>query len=233
VDVWVVDLQDPDWDVDAAVARLSPVERERADRGTPEVRRRRVLLRSALREVVGGLLHVPPEAVPIGSVDGRPVIGGSRQGRRLQVGCSASGGLGLVGVVRGVPIGVDVQRVGEEDVASAVAEGWLSREEADQIEQLPPGDHPRALTRAWVHKEAVLKARGVGLRSDPVALVTPLADQGRIDRWALAPVPVPDGWVASVATGPDLLRRRPPRTVLHRLQPPGGGSPDGGIHPDG
>jgi len=233
VHVWVVDFGDPRWDVDAAVARLSPAERERADRGAPPVRFRRVLLRSALRQVLGGLLDVPPAAVPISSVDGRPVVGGTRRDRRLQVSCSASGSIGLVGVAAGTAIGVDVEQVGDEDVADALAEGWLSPAESLLVERLAPGDRARALTRAWVHKEAVLKAQGVGLRADPGALVTPIADRGRVGRWFLAPVPVTGGAVASVAAARSLLHGRPPRVVSHRLSPGGDGHPGGGVRPDG
>jgi len=162
---------------------------------------------------------VAPSAVLIRSVGGRPVVEGTRRQRRLQVSASAGGAVGLVGVAWAVPIGVDVQQVGDEDVGSAVAEGWLAAEERAQVERLPPGDRARALTRAWVQKEAVLKARGVGLVADPGALLTPGADRGRIGRWSLAPVPVPDGAVASVAVGLPFLRR--PRVVLHRALPQG------------
>jgi 4'-phosphopantetheinyl transferase len=216
VGVWALDLDDPGWDVDRAAVPLSGTERARAERGTSAVRRRRILVRSALRQVLGELLDLAPADVPIDVDGGRPVVAGPRRHRRVQVSCSASAGVALVGVAVGIPIGIDVQRIGNEDLADAVAEGWLAAAERTAVEELPPEEHAGALTRAWVQKEAVLKGRGVGLQGDPGQVVTPGADRGRSGGWSLVPVPVTEGYVASLA----VARNRPPRMVLHELVPP-------------
>jgi 4'-phosphopantetheinyl transferase len=49
----------------------------------------------------------------------------------------------------------------------------------------------------------VLKARGTGLLGDPCAIVTPVGrPAGVIAGWAVDDLPVPRGWVASLAVGP-------------------------------
>jgi 4'-phosphopantetheinyl transferase len=50
-----------------------------------------------------------------------------------------------------------------------------------------------------VHKEAVLKGLGLGLRQHPATVPTPVADAGQVGQWWVAPVPVAAGHVAAVA----------------------------------
>jgi 4'-phosphopantetheinyl transferase len=200
-----IDLSDPGWDVAAEAACLNDDERARADRGAPAVRRRRVLVRAGLRRVLGGLLGTAPADVPLHGDRGRPVLPGDG----LRFSCSASGDLALVAVTRDCAVGVDVQRHRDEDVRDAAEEGWLSAVELARLARLADEDRPTAVTRAWTHKEAVLKARGTGIRRVPVDLVTPVAEHGRVGGLHLSPVPVPAGYVAALAAGvavdPDLL----------------------------
>ena len=217
--VWRLDLGDPGWDVDAEARLLSPDEQVGADRAVPAVRRRRVLVRAGLRHVLGGLLGLRPEAVPIIRSGGRPVVVGSRRQRRYRVSCSASGGLAVLGVAVGMPIGVDVEEIGDETVSEAVAEGWLSAPERAAIERLPRPEQRRALTRAWVHKEAVVKARGVGLRADLARTATPMAGSGRTGPWTVQSISVPEGHLAAVALGGRSPGRAPAPPALHQLTP--------------
>jgi 4'-phosphopantetheinyl transferase len=56
-----------------------------------------------------------------------------------------------------------------------------------------------AMTRAWTQKEAVLKARGSGL-GDLADVATAIGrPDGVVSGWTLQDVPVPAGWVASLA----------------------------------
>jgi 4'-phosphopantetheinyl transferase len=81
-------------------------------------------------------------------------------------------------------------------------ERWLSRTEQLALTGLRPEDRPVAVTRAWTQKEAVLKARGTGLRDDPAAAVTVIGrPEGTVAGWEISDVPVPEGWVASLAVG--------------------------------
>lgn len=217
--VWRIDLGDLRWDVDAEAGRLIQAERDRAERAAPAVRRRRVLVRAGLRQVLSGILDLPPAVVPIELDGDRPFVGGSRRQRRLQVSCSASGSVALIGVAEGIPIGIDVEQIGHETVPMAVGEGWLSAREQELIERLPVAAQPGALTRAWVHKEAVVKGRGVGLRADLTRTVTPVADHGRIGSWTVEPISVAAGHVACLAVRPGYFRMRPFQPVLHEVTP--------------
>jgi 4'-phosphopantetheinyl transferase len=201
VAVRLVDLAD-DAAVAAAEACLTPVEVARSRRGTPVVHRRRVLLRAALRAALAEHLRLDPRDVPLATTPaGRPHL--ALEGTRLDASCSASGGLGLVAVGLRCRVGIDVEAVTawSDDV---LGEGWLAPAEQRALAALAPADRPVPAARAWTQKEAVLKARGTGLRDDPAAVVTAVGrPDGAVAGWEVRDVPVPEGWVASLATGPE------------------------------
>lgn len=205
VAVRLVDLGADD-DTTARAARvLTPAELAHARRGAPGVHRRRVLLRAALRAALAAELGASPAAVPVRtSPSGRPVV----EVPGLDAGCSAGGGLGLVAVGRGCRVGVDLERVTPWS-PDVLDEGWLSPVEQRALTRLPASARAVAATRAWTQKEAVLKARGTGLLEDPRTAVTPVGEPaGTVAGWAVHDVPVPDGWVASLAVAPDEERSR-------------------------
>lgn len=194
--VWRVDLTDDARQEAVAATHLVERERRRASAGTVAVRRRRILLRAALRQALGGLLDLPPAAVPLVEDAGRPLVDTSAA---LAVSCSASGPVGLVAISAGWEVGVDVQQHRDEDARAAAEEGWLAPAEELALRRLPAQARLLATTRCWTQKEAVLKGVGIGLHRRPVTVVTPVAESGRIGDWAVRTVPVPAGHVASIA----------------------------------
>jgi 4'-phosphopantetheinyl transferase len=196
VRIWRIDLTDAQRLDAVAATHLTEAERQRAARGTGAVARRRILLRAGLRHAVGDLLDLPPAEVPLREDDGRPLVAGDGD---LRVSCSAGGRVGLVAVVPGRDVGIDVQEHLGEDVRGADDEGWLHPTEVGALRRLPAPARGLAVTRCWVHKEAVLKGLGLGLRRHPATVPTPVAEAGRIGQWWVAPVPVAAGHVAAVA----------------------------------
>ncbi|SEP22539.1 4'-phosphopantetheinyl transferase family protein [Trujillonella endophytica] len=212
--VWTLDLHDPHWDEAAAARLLLPAERRRAGEGTPEVARRRVLLRSALRRVLGRLLGMAPQDVPLDVRAGRPVLSGGAA--HLAVSSSSSGALGVVAVSRSGGLGIDVERL-DEGFRLAAERDWLTEAEAGAIARRGPSEQPSLLLRCWTQKEAVLKAAGVGLWRPPRSVSTPLSARGRVGPWSVGPVPLPAPYVGSVAVD----SRRSPRVRVARLAPAG------------
>ena len=194
--VWRIDLADDSRQDAVAATHLVERERRRASAGTGTVRSRRILLRAALRPALGGLLDLPPAAVPLIEDAGRPMVDTSAA---LSVSCSASGQVGLVAISASCEVGVDVQEHRDEDARAAAQEGWLAPAEELALRRLPTGARLLATTRCWTQKEAVLKGVGIGLHRRPVTVVTPVAETGRIGDWAVRTVPVPAGSVASIA----------------------------------
>jgi len=204
VEIRLVDLASDDHAVARAESSLTPAEVARARRGAPAVHRRRVLLRAALRSALGAELGMDPAAVPLGtSPVGRPFVPAAVTGPAVDVSCSASGALGVVAVGRACRIGVDVETVAPWS-AEVLEEAWLSHGERLALTRLPAAHRAVAATRSWTQKEAVLKAAGTGLRGDPAAVITPIGQaDGVVAGWEIHALPVPDGWVASLAVRPD------------------------------
>jgi 4'-phosphopantetheinyl transferase len=195
----IVDLAD-DAALPHAEAWLAPDELARARRGTRAVRRQRVLLRAALRVAVANELGLRPDLVPLATTPlGRPVVA-TPEG--LDVSCSAGGELGIVAVGRR-RIGIDVEAVAPWS-AGVLDEGWLAAEEQRALVRLPEAARAVAVARCWTQKEAVLKALGTGLRGNLAATVTEVGrTDGEVAGWQVHDVPVPHGWVASLAVAPE------------------------------
>jgi 4'-phosphopantetheinyl transferase len=153
--------------------------------------------RARLVESAAALLDVEPATLALrrhcdhcgGDDHGRPSVAGPGH-PPIWASLSRAGELVAVAVSTAGPVGVDIESLdrvaaaGFDDVAFSAAE----RESIT-------GDHDRA--RLWTAKEAVLKARGTGLRVDPrtVDVANPA---GGI---RLQQIDVPDGYAATVAYG--------------------------------
>jgi 4'-phosphopantetheinyl transferase len=120
-----------------------------------------------LRAEAARFHHVPPAHIVLmhecprcgSDAHGRPRLLATASVRRpAHVSLARAGDLSVVAVTDAGPVGVDVEAEGAADF-----EGF-----GDVA--LHPGEHsmnPAGRTRAWVRKEALLKAYGLGLAVDP------------------------------------------------------------------
>jgi len=120
---------------------------------------RRAAGRSALEHIVR---RYAPGARLVHLEGRRPRVVGAR----LCVSASRSEGLVVVAVASAPGIGIDLEAVRPAPPAAVVVQ-LLSESEARALGQQPTGCRDVAFTRAWVRKEAVLKAVGIGLAVDP------------------------------------------------------------------
>jgi len=182
-------------------ALLSADEQERAARRLPDVRRRAVVSRGRLRQLLGRLLNLPPQTVPLATnPHGKPLLGGSITGS-LAFNVSHSGDEGLIAVTRQGPVGVDLEIAKPaQDAAWArlMAGTIFSPEELYRWQALPEHQAAAAILDAWVAKEALFKAAGTGigdrLRQCLLPLDLPLAvlaDDCHPRRCGLMPVGLP------------------------------------------
>lgn len=160
----------------------------------------RDLLDDVLRDVLGTVPRIGRACPDCERPHGKPVLDHPTH----HVSTSQSHGLSVVAVCDEGPVGVDVEHLdairfaGFDDVA--LGPGEAARD-----------PHERAVL--WTRKEAVLKATGEGLRTDPrtVMVGDPTASAGREpSRGAqLVDVGVPLPWVCAavvLATAPPLLK---------------------------
>jgi 4'-phosphopantetheinyl transferase len=184
--VWLVSLER-----DAPVV-LSPDEAVRAARFRFETDRIRwSRARSALRVILAGCTGVDARSIVFElGPNGKPSIGGRDLSDGIEFNLSHSGEWAMVAVTRGVPVGIDLERIRENvDIASLL----------DKLgeKDLPAGT-PTDLYRIWTRREALAKAAG------GVIWQIPAGD------FRICHVEAPEGYVATVA-----LMGREPEIKLH------------------
>ena len=141
----------------------------------------RELLQDALLELLGEVPAIARTCPDCDRPHGKPLL----DHPTLHVSTADAGGLAVVAVTDAGPVGVDVERVDAARFAGF----------ADVA--LHPGEsgEPAVL---WTRKEAVLKATGEGLRTDP-RTVDVSRSREPVRGAELFEVPAPEGWAAAVA----------------------------------
>jgi 4'-phosphopantetheinyl transferase len=189
------------FDVDAAEERLTPAERLRAQRyRDPASRSRFVLGAQLLRHAVEDETGVAADAFVVtrrcadcGREHGRPLVAPATTDdetegrlRDVSVSVSHSGAWVVVAVCAAGLVGVDIE-VGTDRAAAGLLDDLvLHPAEVDPA----PATRERLL-RAWVRKEALLKATGDGLRLPPAGILLSERPRLRVDAWAERPELVP------------------------------------------
>ena len=140
---------------------LSSEEHRRADRLHFAVDRRRYIVRRGrLRELLGRRLDCDPREVPITcNAFGKPRLEGSDVSFNL----SHSRGVALVALTRGAEIGCDIEWQDRRVEIDKVAESFFSRREVDALRSLPERQQTEGFFNCWTRKEAFVKACGGGL----------------------------------------------------------------------
>ena len=161
-------------DLAGTAARLDASARDRLDTSSATAARRFLFGRALLVRTVAETIGTDPERIEVtavcpdcGLAHGRPRV---RFGdRTVHVSVSHTADASAVAVSIEHPVGVDVERLdaarftGVEDVA-------LTPAEREQWQRLPDRRRLRALAERWTAKEAVTKALGTGLTTDPATI---------------------------------------------------------------
>jgi len=163
VTLWWCELDVGDSNALRMEALLAPTEHARAARfGNEMLRRRWIAGRGALRVVLGRVLDMPPERVEIQrGARGRPELAHTPLAPDFNV--SHTGGAAVIGVARGVRIGIDVERGDRAVGADRLARKFLASGEQATFEGLADDERRLRFLRYWTCKEAMSKATGDGL----------------------------------------------------------------------
>jgi 4'-phosphopantetheinyl transferase len=169
-------------------ATLSPEERGRIGRArAPDERRRRIVARGALREVLGRATGRPPAAVELVTTAlGRPRL----RGGEVSFSVAHCGDEALVALAGDRAVGVDLERHRPVAHLLDVARRVLVPEAVAELAALPDERRAEAFFRWWTRTEAQLKARGEGLRG---------AGRPPDGSWSVRDLPAPPGWSAAIA----------------------------------
>ena len=191
---------------DELAGRLSPADRERAARfRRPEDRARFVVGRALLAKLLRDELDHRPAVLELALTEhGRPHLPTLPD---VHFSISHAGDWVAVALGVGVQVGIDVESLDRRVDLTALAERIFNPDDLARFRTLPETEKPRAFFRAWTGKEAVLKAKGLGLFGGVQDISVPLDDESEAvpdpaagrTVWHLHAVPVAAGYLASLA----------------------------------
>ncbi|QDY75213.1 4'-phosphopantetheinyl transferase family protein [Streptomyces qinzhouensis] len=200
---------------------MSPAEHRRADAFRLDTDRHQFqYTRWLLRTGLSRLAPVAPQDWEfVATPHGKPAIH-PRFGSDVQFSLSHSGGLCLIGLAHGRPVGVDIQTceaLSSPQRVARLAGKCLAPAERTRVDTLTGREQRDAVIQLWTLKEAYAKAVGLGLRLpfDQIAfrpdhrrgiVLQPTAtvrDPGRWDCWAPPPPPGFRMAVCLARPGPD------------------------------
>src|SRR5205823_4857465 len=115
--------------------------------------------------------------------------------------------------VRGVDLGIDIERIRLDVNVRVLAEQFFSKYERRFLRRLPPEQLHAAFFRCWTRKEAYIKAKGEGLSiplhqfdvsltpGQPAELLGTRPDRKEASRWELYDLPIECGYAAALVVG--------------------------------
>ncbi len=190
----------------------------------PRDGRRFAVCRGSLRVILGLLSHVPPQAVSFRfGAGGKPELS-QRGALGVHFNVTHSDELALIAVSRDRQLGVDIERVRTISEAARIVTSYFTAAEQAQFAAITPEGRDTAFLRGWTRKEAILKAKGVGLAGLATAYETmfgtaalastfsPVAPRPRVGDWELWETEPRPGYVAALALAADDVPAAPPRS---------------------
>jgi 4'-phosphopantetheinyl transferase len=150
---------------------LDPRERMRAARFRYQSDRAIYTVAHAVwRVALGQCLGIAADDVPLASTpDGQPRLAGCA----LSTSLSHSGPTVAISISSSVTVGVDIEQMPAKIDLEALVPMFCTQREAADVRDLMPACRTRRLMELWTRKEALLKAFGVGLLTDPAATPAP------------------------------------------------------------
>ncbi|HSF34169.1 MAG TPA: 4'-phosphopantetheinyl transferase superfamily protein [Candidatus Tectomicrobia bacterium] len=212
VHVWRVGLEPDTACVEQLHRSLSADESQRAARFYFEPDRRRfIVARGALRDILGRYLGIPPSELGFCySSYGKPALARTPGEGRLRFNVSHSHELALVAVTHAREVGVDLEYLRPDIACEEIAEHFFSARERASLRALPAEVKHQAFFNCWTRKEAYIKAHGEGLSlpldqfdvslapGEPVALLATRHDHRDAQRWSLQALMPGPGYAAAV-----------------------------------
>lgn len=182
-------------EVRALLVHLSAQERQRAARFFFERHRRRyVVARAMLRELLGARLGLRPGAVELAyGGNGKPRLANGA----LNFSVSHCDEVALFAFSKSCEIGADIEALRPIRAADSIAAHFFSRRENQAYRALPPRERLLGFLQCWTRKEALAKGIGVGLATPPQKLDPAAAPGWRVHSF----IPL-RGFIAAIACHP-------------------------------
>lgn len=167
IHLWPFDLDDTppaDW-----LTALDPAEQARAQRFVFERDARRFRHgRATLRHLLARFTGLSAHTLPLGqAAQGKPVL---QAPQACHFNLSHSGAHALLAISGTFELGIDIEVPQDTGDLDALAQHTLTPAEHTEWRALPPDQRVSAFFNGWTRKEAVLKAIGLGLHTEPHSL---------------------------------------------------------------
>jgi 4'-phosphopantetheinyl transferase len=165
--------------------------------------------------ILGQFLDLPAEHILFrAGVGGKPELAGPgdlQSKTRLRFNVTHSDELALIAVTLAHELGVDVERLRSVSEADRIVETYFTPTELAQYRAIHQSGRAEAFLRGWTRKEAILKAKGMGLAGLATGYetmfgtaplsgeFTPASPQAAIQDWSLWEASPCKGYVAALA----------------------------------
>jgi 4'-phosphopantetheinyl transferase len=181
VHVWAAPLDVSQRTYDAFLATLAPDERIRASAYRfDEPRRRYVVARGALRDLLGKYLAAPAAAIELAvESNQKPRLASQYTSSGLHFNVSHSGKLALIAFAVGCEVGIDIEALHEVSQLEQIAQRFFHPSETSAVLAANEADRSRVFLRCWTGKESVLKALGTGIIANLAEFQVPSGDDWR------------------------------------------------------
>jgi 4'-phosphopantetheinyl transferase len=145
--------------------RLSRDEMEKAQRYIRQSDRDRYIFsHGLLRSLLGAYVGCAPQQLVFETEqDGKPFLAASNSSDSIRFNMSHSENMVLIGVTRGIEVGIDVEHIRRIPDARQIVNSIFSVDERKFLNSVPPGEFEEGFFAYWTSKEAFLKGIGKGL----------------------------------------------------------------------
>ena len=201
VDLWWIDLDS----VGGSIVAGGTVPVDLAH----QVRARRFTSRFLTKMLLGAYLHMPGKDVNlVRNRYGKPDLDPVYHPTPLFFNISHSHRWMLFAINESAAVGVDIENTLRRTAPLRLATRYFSRSEVEALREMDEELCAAAFLRAWTHKEAVLKARGLGLAGNMdrvIVEVNPalpprvLADRDEGPQWQLLDIALEDDMIGALA----------------------------------
>ena len=165
IHVWRFDLELPEVEMDRRLGFLSIEEQERANCFVFKKHRDfYIAARGALRQTLGLYLHNDPATLQFSYAShGKPFLRPEYNPQNIRFNVTHSDGIALLALAVGCEVGIDIERVRTDFPYSEIAQRFFSAAEYAAFCATEPALRCATFFNYWTHKEAFIKAIGVGL----------------------------------------------------------------------
>jgi 4'-phosphopantetheinyl transferase len=189
-------------------ASLNKEEKLRASKFlVADARKRFVLSRSILRELLGRYLKLDAAEITLGSGPyGKPFLD-MPAAAPIQFNISHSHEYGAFVFAKRRQVGIDIEKIRPEAAGGDIAKRFFSQGEIEQLAAMTEKDRIAGFFACWTKKEAYIKARGEGLQIPLHSFSVSIADAERQELldgdgscWSVYPFEPAPGFAGAVAS---------------------------------